>query len=99
MCIRDRLRLSLDSEDGFHTGCRNVSRTQQSSSGFQSPRRYFSIRVLLILALALAEVEAVVVVVVAVVSVERVVVLVFLLGVPQSFPSYCLGIGQTQKNV
>ena len=24
--VSDRLRLSLDSEDGFRTGCRNVSR-------------------------------------------------------------------------
>ena len=30
------LRLPLDSEDGFRTGCRNVSRQQQSLSGLQS---------------------------------------------------------------
>ena len=29
------------SEDGFHTGCRNVSRKQQCFSGLQSPRWYF----------------------------------------------------------
>ena len=33
-----RLRLSLDSEDGFRTGCRNVSHKQQSFLGLQSPR-------------------------------------------------------------
>ena len=30
--------VSLDSEDGFLIGCRNVSRQQQSFSGLQSPR-------------------------------------------------------------
>jgi len=39
------LRLSNDSEDGFLTGFRNVSRKQQSSLGLQSPRWSFSIRV------------------------------------------------------
>ena len=33
-----QLKLSLDSEDGFRTGCRNVSRQQQSFLGLQSPR-------------------------------------------------------------
>ena len=32
------LKVSLDSEDGFHTGCRKVSHYQQSFSGLQSPR-------------------------------------------------------------
>ena len=36
--IFNRLRLSLDSEDGFRTDCRNVSRKQQSFSGLQLPR-------------------------------------------------------------
>ena len=31
--VLDWLRLSHDSEDGFRTGCRNVSRKQQSFSG------------------------------------------------------------------
>ena len=35
----------LDSEGGFRTGCRNVSRQQQSFSGLQSPRWWFSIKV------------------------------------------------------
>ena len=35
------LKLSLDYEDGFRTGCRNVSRHQQSFSGLQSPRWSF----------------------------------------------------------
>ena len=39
--IFNRLRLWLDSEDGFRTGCRNVSR-KQSFSGLQSPRSSFS---------------------------------------------------------
>ena len=41
------LKLSLDSEDGFRTGCRNVSHQQQSFefSGLQSPRWSFSIKV------------------------------------------------------
>ena len=38
-------RLSLDSEDGFRTGCRNVSHKQQPFSGFWSPRWSFSIKV------------------------------------------------------
>ena len=40
-----KLRLSLDSEDGFHTGCRNISRKQQSFSGLQSSQWSFSIEV------------------------------------------------------
>ena len=32
------LRLSLDSEDGFRTGCRNISHKQKSFSGLESPR-------------------------------------------------------------
>ena len=32
-----QLRLSLNSKDGFCTGCRNVSHKQQSFSGLQSP--------------------------------------------------------------
>ena len=39
------LRLSLDSEDGFHTDCRDLSHQQQSFSGLQSTRRSFSIKV------------------------------------------------------
>ena len=39
------LRLSLDSEDGFRTGCRNVSCQQQSFSGLQSPKWSFLIKV------------------------------------------------------
>ena len=39
------LRLSLDSEDGFRTGCRNVSRKQQSFSWLQSPTWSFSIKI------------------------------------------------------
>ena len=35
----------LDSEDGFRTGCRNISRQQQSFSGLQSPRSLLSIKV------------------------------------------------------
>ena len=35
---------SLDFEDGFRTGCRNVSRKQQSFLGLQSPRWSFSIK-------------------------------------------------------
>ena len=38
-------KLSLDSEDGFRKGCRNVSHKQQSFSGLQSPR-WSSIKVL-----------------------------------------------------
>ena len=42
----DNLRGShLDSKDGFRTGCRNVSRQQQSFSGLQSPKWSFSIKV------------------------------------------------------
>ena len=37
--------LLLDSEDGFRTGCRNVSHKQQSFSGLQSPRWSFSTKV------------------------------------------------------
>jgi len=37
-----RLRLSLDSEDGFRTGCQNVSHKQQSFWGLQSPRWSFN---------------------------------------------------------
>jgi len=37
------------SEDGFRTGCRNVSHEQQSFSGLQSPRWSFSIKVTLLL--------------------------------------------------
>ena len=40
-----RKPLSLDSEDGFGTGCRNFSRDQQSFSGLQLPTWCFSIRV------------------------------------------------------
>ena len=40
------LHLSRDSDNGFRTGCRNVSRQRQSFSGLLSPRcsfsRYFS---------------------------------------------------------
>ena len=39
------LTLPLDSEDGFRTGCRNVSHSQQSFSGLQSPWWSFSIKV------------------------------------------------------
>ena len=39
-------KLSLDSEDGFHTGCQNISCQKQSFSGFQSPRWSLSIKVL-----------------------------------------------------
>ena len=39
------LKLSLDSEDGFCTGCQNISHKQQSLSGLQSPRWSFSIKV------------------------------------------------------
>ena len=39
------LQVLLDSEGGFRTGCRNVSRQQQSFSGLQSPRWSFSIKV------------------------------------------------------
>ena len=35
----------LDSENGFRTDCRNISRQQQSFSGLQSPRWSFSIKV------------------------------------------------------
>ena len=35
----------LHSEDGFRTGCRNVSHKQQSFSGLQSPRWPFPIKV------------------------------------------------------
>ena len=45
------LPLPLDSEDGFRTGCRNVSHLQQSFSGLQSPRWSFSIKVFLSLLL------------------------------------------------
>jgi len=38
----------IDSEDGFRTGCRNVSHKQQSFSGFQSPRRSSSIKQIVI---------------------------------------------------
>ena len=34
-----------NSEDGFRTGCRNVSHKQQSFSGLQLPRSSFSIKV------------------------------------------------------
>ena len=34
----------LDSEDGFHTGCQNISCKQQSFSGLQLPRWSFSIK-------------------------------------------------------
>ena len=37
--------ISLDSEDGLRTGCRNVSHKQQSFSGLQPPRWLFSIKV------------------------------------------------------
>ena len=39
------LRLSLYSEDGFCTGCREICRKQQSFSGLQSPRWSLSIKV------------------------------------------------------
>ena len=38
--------LTLDSEDGFRTGCRNVRPQQQSFSGIQSTRWSFSIKAL-----------------------------------------------------
>ena len=38
------LTLPLDSEDGFRTGCRNVSHQQQSFSGLLSPRWSFSMK-------------------------------------------------------
>ena len=39
------LRPSRDPEDGFRTGCRNISHKQQSFSGLQSPRWSFSTNV------------------------------------------------------
>ena len=45
-CRFDNLcRGHLQSQDGFRTGCWNVSRQQQSFSGHQSPRWSFSIKV------------------------------------------------------
>ena len=41
----DWLRLSLDSEDNFRTGCWSASRKQQSFLGLQSPRWSFAIKV------------------------------------------------------
>ena len=43
--LQSQVLLKIDSEDGFCVGCRNVSRQQQSFSGFQSPRCSFSIKV------------------------------------------------------
>ena len=42
--LTDKVKLSLDSEDGFRKGFRNVSHKQQSFSGLQSPIRSFSIK-------------------------------------------------------
>ena len=46
-CLNDHLGAVklLDSEDGFRTGCRNISRQQESFSGLQSPRSLLSIKV------------------------------------------------------
>ena len=39
------LKLSLDSEDGFHTDCWNISHQEQSFSGLQSPKWSFTIKI------------------------------------------------------
>ena len=43
-----RQPVRTDSEDGFRTGCRNVSRQQQSFSGLQSPDDHFNQGMLLL---------------------------------------------------